>query len=211
MSNQNSSGDDSNRDDGRRTDNGDVGNSEHPEEHDDFEGMGRILDQLMRENPALHASVLQSGNVDSLTVAGEDHQGDNVDSRLEEDDEHQDVNADGLPAEDHAVAAGGLEPGPCWQLEALANRVQAVIVAFLQRMNNVEVSEMLEKGMEGGIVPDPNTPLETKVHTERKKKNRRTNQEIREDEAHEARNTAIYFDPRWYCVSQFVFFYYRIS
>jgi hypothetical protein len=196
MSNQNRSGKRDNREDGSRNDNGDVDNREHLEElsHivDAFEDIGRILDRLMREDPALCASVLQSGNIDSLTVAGEAHQSGNVDRRLEEDDEHQDGNVDGLPAEDHAVTAGGLEPGP-WQLEALASRVQAVIDLYLQRMNTVEVSEMLEKGIKEGIAPNPNTPLETKVHTERKKKNRRTNQEIKDDEAQEACNTAICF------------------
>jgi hypothetical protein len=185
MSNQNSSGDDGNRDDGSRTDNG---NSEYPEElnhiHDAFEGIAQILDGLVREDPGLRAFVeQQDGNIDSLPEQqGGEQQGGNVNS---------------LPSEDHTATVGGIEPD-LWQLEAeaLANRVQAVIVYFLQRMNNAEVSEMLEMGMKGGIAPNPNTPLETKVHTKRMKKRRPSgliyNKEPSE-EAQEACNTAICF------------------
>jgi hypothetical protein len=170
MSNQKSSGDDASH--------------EHPEErnhiHDVFEGIWQILDELMREEPELCAFAEQQGsNVDCLPERGVEQQVDNADSSPEVDDEYQDRNLDRLPAEDHTTITG-LKPDP-WQLEdeALRKRVQAVIVYFLRSMNNTEVSEMLKKGMMGGIAPNPNTPLETKVpHLERMKKRRRSGMNI---------------------------------
>jgi hypothetical protein len=211
MSNQNSSGDDSNRDGGS------------PE--DTFEGI-ELYDGLVQEDPGLRAFVEeQDGNIDSLQGEGDEQQGRNVDSRAEENVEYQDDNVDSLPeegdnqlsgnedsrpeendedqdgnvesvpAEGHTATAGAPEPGPCWQLGALANRFQAVYGFFCKRNNPVEVSEMLAEGIKVGIFPDPNSSLETKVHTYNiYRRNRRTNQQIREDhEAQEACNTAIYF------------------
>jgi hypothetical protein len=55
---------------------------------------------------------------------------------------------------------------------ALAARVNAVIDYLRQRMSEVEVVKRLEQGLKSGIAPNPNTPLETRVHTDRKRKNR---------------------------------------
>lgn len=228
MPSQNSSGDDGSRHDGSRTDNIDVDSREHSEElnhfHDAFERIMQFLDGLLQEDPELRAFVeQQGGNVDRLPEEGDEQQGGIVDNFPEEGDEKQGGNADSLPAEDHAATAG-LRPDP-WQSAgaALAKRVQAVIVYYLRRMSNAEVSEMLEQGLKSGIFPNPNTPLETKVHTERKSDKERpsdliykkkTNKKKPEpsDEAGEVCHSPVCCDPRRYSViSHIVFFSLRIS
>jgi hypothetical protein len=144
-------------DDGSRTENVDVGSREYPEQfshiHDTFEEIGQILDGLMREQPALRAFVgQQDGNVDSILERGVEQPGGNANG------DHQDSNVKIPPAEDRRATVV-LEQDP-WQLRALESRFQAVIVYLLQRMNNsyAAVSETLEQGMKGGIIPNPNTP-----------------------------------------------------
>jgi hypothetical protein len=224
MSNQNSSEDDGSRDSASRIDN--VGSREHSEEltliHDAFEDIAHIFDGLMRDDHELRAFVeQQGGNVDSLPEEGE-QQGGNVDIRPEEADEHQDRNVGSLPAEDHTATAGRPEPGS-WQLEAeaLRNRVQAVIVYFLQRMNNAEVSEMIEEGIfKGGIVPRPTHSIgDEGAHLDRMGKNRpfgikhkkKKKRPEPSEEAQEVCHSIVCCDPRWYSVSHFVFFSLRIS
>jgi hypothetical protein len=133
-----------------------------PEEHDEHQ------DSSVDSHPVED----QDGNVDSLEEVVEQRDG-NLYFPPEEDDEHLDSSVDSHPAEDYTMTAV-LEPDPRqFAAEALRNRVQAVIAYFLRRMNNTEVSEMLVQGMRGGIAPNPNTPLETKVpHEERMKKRR---------------------------------------
>jgi hypothetical protein len=204
MSKQNNSGDDGSRHDGSRTDNVDVSSRQRPEElnhiHDAFEGIGQIVDGLMREDHELRAFVeQQDGNVDSIPERGAEQQGGNADIHPEVDDDHQDSNVDSLPSEDHTATAV-LEPDP-WQLEAeaLRKRVQAVIAYFLRRMNynNAEVSEMLEQGMKGGIVPRPKDSIgDEGAHLERMKKRRPSGMKYNKensDEAEEARKPVICF------------------
>jgi hypothetical protein len=79
-----------------------------------------------------------------------------------------------LAEEDDAAMIRRLELNPVQPAaEALTSPFQAVINNFRRaRMSIVEVNEILEQGRKGGIAPNPHTPSDTKVHTERMKKRR---------------------------------------
>jgi hypothetical protein len=225
MRNQNSfddGNDDGSREDngdGRsREDNGDDVNRQHLEElehlldalgdSDFLEGSEQLyLDEVIANDAGLRNFVeQQGGNVDF--IPSED-----VPGRLAEEEE-------ALASRVEAVAdyfhqrMNIAEVNETEEEEALA-RVQAVVYYFLhvQRITVAELIAILEQGMRSGIAPNPNTPLETKVHTDQKKKNRPKNLKYNKkkkrepsEEAQEVCHSAVCFDSHPYSVSQFVDF-----
>jgi hypothetical protein len=175
----------------------------------------------------LHDALEQEGlRFDDLTRT--EQQGTNVDFLSEEDhaakSEWQDftlsTSADQqsvkfLPEEDDVATRRRLELDPVQPaVEVLANHFRHAGMSVPE----VEVVEMVKQGRKGGIAPNPNTLLETKVHTERMKKKRRFGIKYKKkkksepsQEAQEVCQSTVCCDRRWNCVSLFVFFSHRIS
>jgi hypothetical protein len=192
----------------------------------------QLINEALAIQVQLHDALEQAGlSFDDLTST--EQQGGNVEFISEEDHaaksegqdftpptsvDQQNGNVKFLPEEDDVAMRRRLEPDPVQPAdEMLASPFQPSI-DYLRRAGmsvaEVEVDEMLEQERKGGIAPNPNTPMETKVHTERMKKKRpfgikyKKKKEKSEpsQEAQEVCQSTVCCDRRWNCVSLFVFF-----